>query len=48
MIDDSEKTLDRFFTGLSEHVFHSQLGVVDTEIVDYISRLLFVSRGSMR
>jgi hypothetical protein len=38
--DETELTLDRFFTGLSEHVFHSQLGVVDTQMVDYISRLL--------
>ena len=34
------ETLDRFFTGLSEYVFHSQLGVVDTQLVDYISDLL--------
>lgn len=37
---DAETTLDRFFVGLSEYVFHTQLGVVDTEIVDYISGLL--------
>ncbi|MCC6512270.1 MAG: hypothetical protein IT423_24440 [Pirellulaceae bacterium] len=33
-------TLERFFTGLSEYVFHSQLGVVDTQLVDYVSDLL--------
>jgi hypothetical protein len=33
-------TLNRFFVGLSEYVFHSQLGVVDTQMVDYISQLL--------
>ncbi len=38
--DDTDNALDRFFTGLSEHVFHSHLGVVDTQIVDYISGLL--------
>ena len=38
--DETDSTLDRFFTGLSEHVFHSQLGVVDTQIVDYVSSLL--------
>ncbi|MEM7476491.1 MAG: hypothetical protein AAF483_16000, partial [Planctomycetota bacterium] len=37
---DETNPLDRFFTGLSEYVFHSQLGVVDTELVDYVSRLL--------
>ncbi len=34
------RTLERFFTGLSEFTFHSQLGVADTELVAYISRLL--------
>ncbi len=38
--DENGLTLDRFFTGLSEYVFHSQLGVVDTELVDYVSSLL--------
>lgn len=38
--DDVDDPLDRFFTGLSEYVFHSQLGVVDTQLVDYISDLL--------
>lgn len=33
-------TLDRFFTGISEYVFFSQLGVADTQLVDYISQLL--------
>jgi hypothetical protein len=32
--------LDRFFAGLSEQVFHGRLGIVDTELVDYISDLL--------
>jgi hypothetical protein len=32
--------LERFFAGLSEHAFHSQLGITDTELVDYISQLL--------
>ncbi len=38
--DGADTTLDRFFTGLSEYVFHSQLGVVDTQLVDYVSDLL--------
>ncbi len=33
-------TLEHFFCGLSEYVFHSQLGVVDTQLVDYVSDLL--------
>lgn len=40
MKSDSPSTLDRFFAGLSEYVFHSQLGVVDTQVVDYVSELL--------
>lgn len=38
--DEAGSTLDRFFVGLTEFVFHSQLGVVDTQIVDYVSQLL--------
>ena len=37
---DAFSTLDRFFIGLSEYIFHTRLGVVDTEMVDYVSRLL--------
>lgn len=33
-------TLDRFFLGISEYVFHTQLGVVDTQLIDYVSSLL--------
>ena len=32
--------LNRFFTGLSEYVFHTRLGVVDTQLIDYVSSLL--------
>lgn len=38
--DGTASELQRFFTGLSEYVFHSQLGVVDTQLVDYVSDLL--------
>ncbi len=38
--DGINDTLEKFFTGLSEYVFHSQLGVVDTQLVDYVSDLL--------
>ncbi len=40
MKDADTNALDRFFTGLSEYVFHTQLGVVDTQVVDYVSELL--------
>ena len=33
-------TLERFFAGLSEYAFHSQLGIADTELVNYVSKLL--------
>ncbi|MEM6690467.1 MAG: hypothetical protein AAF664_13625, partial [Planctomycetota bacterium] len=37
---DSRSTLDRFFCGLSEFVFHGKLGVTDVQVVDYVSDLL--------
>lgn len=37
---DTVSSLNRFFVGLSEYVFHSKLGVVDTQLVDYVSQLL--------
>jgi hypothetical protein len=33
-------TVDRFFVGLCEHVFHTQLGVPDEPLVDYVSDLI--------
>ena len=30
----------RFFAGVTEHAFHARLGVVDPQLVDYISDLL--------
>jgi len=33
-------TLARFFSGLCEHVFESQLGVADPPLVDYLSELM--------
>jgi hypothetical protein len=38
--ESSNSTLDRYFSGISEYVFFTQLGVADTGLVDYISRLL--------
>ena len=42
-------TLRRFFSGLTEYTFQSQLGVVDPPLVDYISDLLsrFVRNDSI-
>jgi rhodanese-related sulfurtransferase len=37
---DANLALDRFFLGISEYVFHTQLGVVDTELIDYVGSLL--------
>jgi hypothetical protein len=34
------KTLERFFSGISEYIFHSRLGIADTELVTYLSDLL--------
>ena len=36
----STPTLQRYFTGLAEFVFQSQLGVADPPLVDYVSSLL--------
>ena len=33
-------TVDRFFVGLCEHVFHTQLGIPDEPLVDYVSDLI--------
>lgn len=33
-------TLRRFFTGLSECIFYSKLGVADTQLVDYIGDMM--------
>jgi len=40
--DDSpnRSTIERFFSGLSEYIFQSKLGVVDVQLVDYISDMM--------
>ena len=38
--DNGPSTIDRFFRGLSECIFHSKLGVADVQMVDYVSDLL--------
>jgi hypothetical protein len=37
---DGPPTIERFFRGISECIFHSRLGVADVELVDYVSDLL--------
>ena len=45
----NRSTIERFFSGLSECIFESKLGVVDTQLIDYLSELLlrFVRVDSM-
>ena len=40
--DDSpnRSTIERFFSGLSEYIFQSKLGVVDVQLIDYISDMM--------
>jgi hypothetical protein len=33
-------TLERFFSGLSEYIFQSKLGIADVQLVDYLSNML--------
>ena len=33
-------TIERFFSGLSECIFQSKLGVADVQLVDYLSDML--------
>lgn len=37
---DSNTTVQRYFAGLAESTFQSQLGVVDPPLIDYLSELL--------
>lgn len=39
-IEHSTRVLERFFSGMSEYVFQTRLGVADTQLIDYISQLL--------
>jgi len=38
--------IQRYFAGLAEHTFHSQLGVVDPLLIDYLTDLLIRSTRS--
>jgi hypothetical protein len=40
MSTESANALQRYFAGISEHVFYLHLGVSDTELIDYVSGLL--------
>ena len=33
----NRSTVERFFSGLSEYVFESRLGVADVQLIDYVS-----------
>jgi hypothetical protein len=36
----AENLLEKYFSGVSEFVFHSRLGIADIELTDYVSTLL--------
>ncbi len=38
--DNSHSPIHRYFAGLAENTFHSELGVVDPPLIDYLSDLL--------
>ena len=46
---DRRSSLDRFFSGLSECIFQSKLGVADVQMIDYLSDLMlrFVRTDSL-
>jgi hypothetical protein len=37
----NRSTIERFFSGLSEYIFQSKLGVADVQLVDYLSDMLY-------
>ena len=38
--DPNRKIIDRYFAGIAENTFHTQLGVVDPPLVNYVTDLL--------
>ncbi|KAA5545173.1 hypothetical protein FYK55_05725 [Roseiconus nitratireducens] len=38
--DNRASTIERFFRGISEFIFHTKLGVVDVQLVDYVSDMM--------
>ena len=36
----NRSTLERFFSGLSEYIFQSKLGVADVQLIDYLSDMM--------
>ena len=41
----NRSTIERFFSGLSEYIFQSKLGIADVQLIDYLSDMMlrFVS-----
>jgi hypothetical protein len=37
----NRSSIERFFSGLSEYIFQSKLGVADVQLVDYVSDMMF-------
>lgn len=40
MKEDRTSAVRRYFAGITEHTFHAELGVTDTQMVEYLSDLL--------
>jgi hypothetical protein len=40
-LNDPGNQIHRFFAGLSEHIFETELGVADPPLIDYVADLLF-------
>lgn len=38
--NEREQVIDRYFAGIAENTFHTQLGVVDPPLVNYVTNLL--------
>lgn len=48
-LSNAENLLARLFAGLTEHTFLAELGIADTQLIDYVSRMLarFVHRDAI-
>lgn len=38
--NERQKLIDRYFAGIAEYTFHTQLGVVDPPLINYVTNLL--------
>ena len=45
---DRTNRVRQYFAGITEHTFHAELGVADTQIVDYLTDLFTRFLGAMR